>query len=82
MPANQITSTNYNVDTNALFQKKVIPNRLPQFIQFLNQKGIPIQNEFAGLHFVEEIHQRLKNKQRMQNETTYSVQHRRAIWRL
>jgi len=39
----------HDLDTNALFQKKVIPNRLPKFILYLNQKGIPIQSEFELL---------------------------------
>ena len=37
------------IDTAALFQKKVIPNRLNQFIQYLNQHGIPVQNNFELL---------------------------------
>ncbi len=40
---------NDDLDTNALFQKKVIPNRLPKFIHFINQNGFPIQNEFELL---------------------------------
>ena len=41
--------TNDDLDTNALFQKKVIPNRLPKFIQYLHQNNIPIQSEFELL---------------------------------
>ena len=37
------------IDTIALFQKKVIPNRLAQFIQYLNHYEIPIQNNFELL---------------------------------
>ena len=49
IPIPPITATHYKLETNALFQKKVIPNRLPLFIQFLHQQGIPIQNEFELL---------------------------------
>ena len=38
-----------DLDTNALFQKKVISNRLPKFIQYLHQNCIPIQSEFELL---------------------------------
>ncbi len=37
------------IDTILLFQKKVIPNRLSNFIFYLNQKGIPIHNEYELL---------------------------------
>ena len=37
------------IDMIALFQKKVIPNRLAQFIQYLNHYGIPVQNNFELL---------------------------------
>ena len=37
------------LDTVRLFQKKVMPNRLPSFIQYLNLHGIPIQNNFELL---------------------------------
>ena len=50
MPSNQFASTKYyDLDTNTLFQKKVIQNRLPKFIQYLNQNCFPIQNEFELL---------------------------------
>ena len=37
------------IDTILLFQKKVIPNRLSNFIFYLNQKGVPIHNEYELL---------------------------------
>jgi hypothetical protein len=37
------------IDTIALFQKKVILNRLSNFIFYLNQKGISIHNEYELL---------------------------------
>ena len=37
------------IDTIALFQKKVIPNRLSNFIFYLNQKDISIHNEYELL---------------------------------
>jgi len=37
------------IDTIVLFQKKVIPNRLPNFISYLNQKDISIHNEYELL---------------------------------
>ncbi len=39
----------YKIDTILLFQKKVIPNRLCDFIFYLNQKGISIHNEYELL---------------------------------
>ncbi len=46
IPPNQIASTQYyEIDTTTLFQKKVITNRLPQFIQYLQENNIPIQNK-------------------------------------
>lgn len=45
----QPESTFIPIDTIALFQKKVIPNRLAQFIQYLNHYGIPVQNNFELL---------------------------------
>ncbi len=38
-----------DLDTNELFPKKVILNRLPKFIHFLHQHGIPIQTELELL---------------------------------
>lgn len=37
------------IDTITLFQKEVIPNRLAQFIQYLNHHGISVQNSFELL---------------------------------
>ena len=49
-PAKQVSPPqNYDLATTTLFQKKVISNRLPKFIQYLNQNGIPIQTEFELL---------------------------------
>lgn len=43
------TSSTSKIDTIALFQKKVIPNRLFNFISYLNQKGVSIHNEYELL---------------------------------
>lgn len=37
------------IDTIVLFQKKVIPNRLSNFIFYLNQKGVSIHNKYELL---------------------------------
>ena len=39
----------FQIDTISLFPKKVMPNRLAQFIQYLNQHEIPVQSNFELL---------------------------------
>jgi len=46
---NSTTPSFCKIDTTVLFQKKVIPHRLSNFIFYLNQKDISIHNEYELL---------------------------------
>ena len=63
------------LDTVGLFQKKVIPNRLAQFIQYLNQHGITIQSNFELLLLLSNPTTRQNIHQQFQIDTNVLLLH-------
>ena len=76
IPPDQISATiNYDLDTNALFQKEVILHRLPKFIQYLCQNGIPIQNKFELLLLLSNPRARQRISQQLQMDSNLLLLH-------